>query len=660
MLLSLLLAPLLGYAPQSGWFPTQPPPVVTSARFLPWCEAYVQASIDSVPLERAQTYYFSDQGNDTTGNGSLTNPFKSIAKANQVITASGGNVRIRFAKGGVWRGETNLVVTKPDVTIDSYLPSDRGPSSPKPLFTRFQIVEDWSDWSFVAPGVYATQVEPPVAWVKLQGDNDSVFHKMSNLDDVKLFPGSWVQIGSQLYVHNLGSQTLTTGARRIEYVVKNSFDGIKCLDVGNVRVQGIHVEGYGAGAKGDYSYSGYGVALDQSGPRRAVVVDCETYYNGRHSITRTSLVPGGSLVVVNCRAGWLVNDGIQVISYSAGGAQELVAAYNEFLGGELPHGPKPYPYAGSGEAVYAHTEDDDTTKHAFFLSYKNEYRKGQHQNDLVAWAPSAPGFQRLEDCRTFVVGERYETRNRTPLDSTSPSSNGGNGASFRQLGGPNTMYVNCTVNPRVLWSGSGDVSILQLARGTWINSTVIADFSDSFPDPENYVRALASTGDDMSLYTASFLGCRITFVGNGSGLYGFSGAMLHPYGANRNSLAAKWQGLMRGSIVESQGIGSGQFLVGFGNDGASMASNAYYGVSDETGAWGTDLDAARISGTHAPGRRPIGDPARVQGGIWLMGHRLEYDAEGRARDANTAVGPLESLRPSRMSPLSGTASIAGK
>src|SRR5690349_4922114 len=73
-------------------FPTTSPPSVASSAFLPWCEAYVNACVESVPVSRRTTYYCSPDGDDTTGDGSLARPWRTVAKANGVLSSGTGDV----------------------------------------------------------------------------------------------------------------------------------------------------------------------------------------------------------------------------------------------------------------------------------------------------------------------------------------------------------------------------------------------------------------------------------------------------------------------------------------------------------------------------------------------------------------------------------------
>ncbi|MBS1722243.1 MAG: hypothetical protein JSS66_04465 [Armatimonadetes bacterium] len=630
-----------------GAFPSETPPVVTSKAFLPWCERLVASKVAAVPLNRSSTYYFSPDGDDATGDGSIGQPFRTIDKANSVIALSSGNVRIRFRRGGVFRAQDGILIGQRMVTADSYLAPGDPRSLAKPLLTRFEPEVQPNQWnSSGGHDTYRTAASSPVAWVKFANDPITVFRRALSEDDCRNSSGTWYWGDGILTVHAPGDCDLTNTDRRIEYVFKNQATGVWMLDVDNVRLHGLRIEGFGAGTPGDFSYRGYGIEADQSGSNRAVVTECETYYNGRHSITKVGTSAGGSLTVVRCRMGWLVNDGINIVGYSPLGGQELVSAYNEFLGCELPNGDKPYPYGGNSMPVYLHTSDDQAYRQALFLSLNDTIVSGQYQCGGLPGSNCAPSFSQLQDARSFVVGLSAEVRSQTAFDLTKPSSNGGNGLMFQNLGWPSTCYVNCKVRPTVLWTqASGDVSLCTSSYGLWINSDLTFDFHYADPSPWNRVLSVSPTSPNFSAYASSFYACRIKFIASaGGGTIGFSGPMIHRYGSFYNSLGGKWLGEMRACIIDADSVGSGAFLPGFGNDGQSMQWNAYLGVTDSSGPYGCDQDPYVVSGTASTGRPLSGTGLEMPVPIRIWNQPLEYDQQGWIRSAQPAVGPLEPYR----------------
>ncbi len=79
------------------------PPVCTSLQWRPWYFKLLAYRLTECPVSRAATYYFSQSGNDATGDGSQGNPWKSLAKAQSVLSASSGNIALLFRRGDVWK-----------------------------------------------------------------------------------------------------------------------------------------------------------------------------------------------------------------------------------------------------------------------------------------------------------------------------------------------------------------------------------------------------------------------------------------------------------------------------------------------------------------------------------------------------------------------------
>lgn len=629
-------------------FPTYPAPVATSKSFVPWARAYVEACIATAPIERPTNYYFSSSGNDNLGTGTKENPWKTLAKANAIVSLSKGNIGLRFHEGSVWRESTGLRINRARVSVSSYRLDSEPMSAPKPRFTRFVAPLSPSEWQSTGqPGSYWTPVANPVAWAKYWNDENTVLRRMTSLEDCYASAGSWFYESGKLYVHTLDDMDLTEGEMRIEYVPKNTVDGITVEDVDGVRIDGIRIEGYGAGTPGDHSYSGYGIRLEQTDAKRAVVTECDTFYNGRHSITKVvgpnGSSAGGSLVIARCRMGWLVNDGLCAISYSPLGGQELVSAYNEFLGGQLPNTNKPYPYGGSFAPHYLHTSNDALFFSAFSLVLDNKINVGPYMMNEVSTIACAPQFSDLKDCRSFVIGEVAKSRVPNALDVSKPSSNGGDGLMFHQLGARNTCYINCVVEPTVLWTQTnGDVCTNTSAAGVWINSRILFDFSYVGVGKWSRVLSVSSVTPNFAAFQASFYGCRLWFNGKLGSEMGFSGPMVHKYGSFYNNLAGAWNGRMVGSITGASSIGTGFFRFGFGNSANRLTGNSYANLASEQGAWGCDTDTTRVVRAEYDGPPSAGTERRLGSPLMVMGYPLEYDFAGVVRSSKPCVGPFES------------------
>lgn len=89
------------------------PPPATELAFKDWLDRLVGLRIDSIPLARPTTYYFSQTGDDTTGSGSLSAPWKSLDRAQAVLnqhslSTNASGLALRFRAGEVWRSPATM------------------------------------------------------------------------------------------------------------------------------------------------------------------------------------------------------------------------------------------------------------------------------------------------------------------------------------------------------------------------------------------------------------------------------------------------------------------------------------------------------------------------------------------------------------------------
>jgi hypothetical protein len=616
--------------------------------FRQWCDGYLDSCLATTPITRTNKVFFSFDGSDSTGDGSIASPYRSAAKAKAILAASSGDLQVCFRSGGVYRYTGPMSIVAPNTTLCSYRLATDSPSVPKPLLTRFEPAVSWSAWAANSPatGVCSTTVVGDVAWVKFVNDERTVFRKMATLDDCIANEGTWIWVSGTLYVHNFGGVSLRSGPRQIEYVYKNTDIGIVSADVPSLRIDDLRIEGFGSGTPGDLSYGGAGISFYQSGVNRGSVTNCEIYYNGRHTVTKLTDGSGGSLVVANCRMGWLVNDDVNIVSYAGNGQQELVSFDNTFVGGKLPYTNQPYAYASSGQGNLAHTSSTSLMV-GFFLCVGNRNEPGPYQNGTISSSSEPAPWSDLKDCTTFVLDEDDPCRTPDALDATHPSLNGGDGLIYFGLGSANTVYENCRIEARSLWcngTNDRDAALLTSANGIWINSVIDFDFSAYAGAPNSDARTISPPGINSG-FNASFYNCWINFTTSGAtGYYGFSGSMVHLYSATRNNLSARWQGSLMNSVVTHTGVGAGAFYMGFGNDGTAMVNNAYPSDGASTGAWGFDLDPY---GRMAPVTPPInpGFNSIMQSGHpqQILGYTLGYDRNYRTRSAFTNIGPDETI-----------------
>jgi len=144
-----------------------PMPAITSflGTWCPWYRKVLSTRLANVPLARATTLYFSQAGNDSTGNGTLATPYKTLAKAQAILTANAANANyaslaLRFRRGDVWKEGIGLFVgSQNNITLTDY--SDTSTANKvRPRFTMFSIAYGTSGWTSAGNGRYTPAPMP--------------------------------------------------------------------------------------------------------------------------------------------------------------------------------------------------------------------------------------------------------------------------------------------------------------------------------------------------------------------------------------------------------------------------------------------------------------------------------------------------------------------
>ena len=109
----------------------------------------------------ADTYYISPTGNDVTGNGSITNPWRSLYKATSNITIAGNIIHVN---AGVYI-ETKQIVLAVGVSIEG-----DGVSS----VIKSYLTEDWKELLSLR-SAEGTNGNQHISNLKFDGQNLSLF-----------------------------------------------------------------------------------------------------------------------------------------------------------------------------------------------------------------------------------------------------------------------------------------------------------------------------------------------------------------------------------------------------------------------------------------------------------------------------------------------------
>lgn len=291
---------------------------------------------------RATNYYFSQSGNDTTGNGTIASPYKTIAKAAALISASSGNIGVFFKYDDMWReAGVGIDTSKTNVTVSSY-----GSGTNKPFFNNFTqdyTMSSWeSDVSF--PNTWETSETNTIAWVRKQSDRlgdtaGGVLSKQSTKANCNATSNSWFwDSGANKIVVNLNGGDPNSIA--LEGCISNTACGVALAGDGSY-CYNIRADGYGMSTLSQATQA-EGIKSRTEGNNAVLFENCEAYYASSHAIAHyagSGTQQGGKAMFINCIGGLTnYNSGGETVmnGYSRDGGQEIWWINSQAAYGTLP------------------------------------------------------------------------------------------------------------------------------------------------------------------------------------------------------------------------------------------------------------------------------------------------------------------------------------
>ncbi|MBI4372781.1 MAG: hypothetical protein HY585_03540, partial [Candidatus Omnitrophica bacterium] len=253
------------------------------------------------PLERATTYYFSQSGDDMIGDGSEVNPLKTLAKAQALINASSGNIRLRFKRGDEWNETTGINTGKNNITIDDYGAGEL------PLFNNFVLKYNSSGWTHASGNRYTRPETMDIAWVRDQADRlgevlGTVLAQQNSAANCEANSNSFYYdpVADLLHINLAGVDPNT---KNLEAVKSNLVHGVRFAGNG-CRVENIRADGWGIhrykNATQVQPFSNHG-----TGNEANLFKGCEGYFSNTHVMAHlASGGVGGKSMWMNCTAGY--------------------------------------------------------------------------------------------------------------------------------------------------------------------------------------------------------------------------------------------------------------------------------------------------------------------------------------------------------------------
>ena len=374
-------------------------PLVTTSAWDDWYRQLLNSRVQyCLEQPRTGTVYFSPSGSDSAGDGTLERPFASLAKAQQVLLASGGFITLAFERGGVWREGVGLDTgLTPAVAITDYGDS----ALHKPVFTPFRPIGNDSGTTDEA-GVRIIQIEDTVTWVR----DPAPLIRGNSYAFVAAHAGSWYYDSTSgvLYAHS------TVDGAPLEYTQPTDAGLILRGDGSYAR----NIVCVGWGMKTTTPSQQHGIEIRCTLTDQCLALGCESYFGSSHVMTHLGTsngwgsrpARGGIATFVDCKAGWATYNGGASESifntFSLEGGQDVIFDHCEVVAGTLPSSDWSYQTTSRGNGFYGHT-GGGTNRFAQVVLNKCLVNGTE--------APSAfsdlPAALSLAGVRGFVVGETF-------------------------------------------------------------------------------------------------------------------------------------------------------------------------------------------------------------------------------------------------------------
>lgn len=578
------------------------------------------------PLERPNTYYFSNDSGSDGDACTETDPCQTIAKCQDLITTNVGNTRCRFNKGEEWNETTGLTLSTNNNTIDSYGTGN------KPLFDDFTLSYGAAGWTNDTGTRYARTEANDIAWLRLTNDKEGEDYgnnliRVASAAAVTSTTGSWFWTASTLYV-NFGGAAPDDVDFALEAVISNTNSGITTSGDGN-RVEGIRADGWGAHrtttAPQQHPFLNAGCTTKTNYWK-----DIEAFYSGSHLIAHNCGDNSGGHLMVN-------------------GAVAGFAKYNGASGDNLFNA---YSRDGLQESWFIDIEGRYGTLKSSDWSYATLFQRGQ---GVFAHTQSAS-----YDIGLMVVNDFVLTNSHTPLLSfgsagryTDPSPvtdftqyrsffvNVDQPATGNALTGPslewqeNQILYGLKFKQKLNTAGIGALTNYIPLNTRVINSDIELDAApvgSTFFALYNTV----STANSLHLLHSSIRFINVNVSGGNS--FGidydniFGTTTVAGTGTSKDSS-------LTNSIVSY--INAGNTIYGrqsLTNSATKLLNNAYFDVDPNTGFdAGHDLGVGKVVLSSAYN-------LTSQAGLLSAGNKdilISHDINGKRRDGNPDIGPVE-------------------
>lgn len=600
------------------------PPSPIKMEWRQWHYELLRRRIAEVSVARTgPTYYCDSTRPDDSGDGlSPSTAKKNVSAIQTLVAASSGQVRALFKRGLEYPTTTGLVGAKDYLTFGSY-----GTGYAKPLLHCFTntVAAGAGGWTASSGAHYRSGITNAVGWIR-QKTSDftrlSPYRHMNSVAGCQATTRSWFwdTSTSRLYV-NVDGGTTSPDAYAWEWSDQTAANnnGLE-LDGDNILVQGLRFDGWGAAA--GQSYQKWGIMCTVSGGQDLVVVmDCESYYAGRHNMGHLSNVAGSRTYWVRCRSGYQVaqNAGVGLdsntyVAYANSGAPgEFVLEQCVSRFGQLPYTTYAGPFHGLNSASF-HMHSAGGTADLVILNqcgdlYERSYPNATHSSGNPYFQASIlPGTDSdLSSCRAFVMDYRAADDCAGQIDLSE-----------------RTFYGNCRWNLRFT-SATAETS---LYAGTSVSGGWLVNGRINIVDERSNTNVNFLTNSSSN--TTKIWHTQIRYNGTASDAINYR---LFLCGAANGTTSVR----VVNSLLER--IGTAGFFSGLGNNSTYHQNIARFQMQ-EAGSNGVDqaLASLLLDDYWEDEAQPIGTPWAEAG--QPLG--LEYDANWNRRPViGPSIGPFE-------------------
>jgi len=351
----------------------------------------------------AKFYFDATAGNDTTGDGSIGNPWRSLEKFNSESLDWAGPAWWLFKRGEIFRPAnlTDGIVIRPQSIVGAY------GTGAAPQWQAFTLVYT-SGWSLDTGTTYVRAEGTTVVLAAFQDLTKAMTRPLieaASVASCRTTTDSWIYSGGNLYV-NLGGEVpnnagsliqahrgfAPTGAPNSAYHIEAYQDRILIRD--------IVFRGWGVAT--DVTKQRHGIALTSATQdTHAAMIGCIVSEGGYHAVS--SLGPGRTTFSGNSFGLSQRGPGGQTVyvTFSNSGGQETLLYSHTTFAGNLPTETFGLRMLGTA-SVYGHTTVPDTYV-KLFVDYGHTHTPGPFSPISGSGVANSTPASDLSQVRSFLA-----------------------------------------------------------------------------------------------------------------------------------------------------------------------------------------------------------------------------------------------------------------